>query len=122
MKNRFICILLLLGLICAQFSQYFIVAGFDLNQKYIAEKLCVNKSRPWMHCNGRCYLAKKLKQYAEKERAAERESQKNAFQVAIFTQPDGFVFDVQTSRTITVREPSFTLPQAHTAIFQPPKV
>lgn len=122
MKNRLLCILLLLGLFCAQFSQYFIVAGFDLNQKYIAEKLCVNKSRPWMHCNGRCYLMKKLKQAADKERAAERENQKNAFQVAIFTQPEPFVFDAQISRTFVVKEPSFTLPQGHTSIFQPPKV
>ncbi|OKS85582.1 hypothetical protein [Mucilaginibacter polytrichastri] len=121
MKNRFICIILLWGLFSAQFSQYFIVAGFDLNQKYIAAQLCVNKSRPWMHCNGHCYLMKKLKQAADKEKSAERENQKNSFQVAIITQPDHFSLKEQHSRTLVVREAPFALPKNQSSIFQPPR-
>ncbi|WCT10869.1 hypothetical protein [Mucilaginibacter jinjuensis] len=121
MKNRFICMLLLLGLFSAQFSQYFIEAGFDLNQKYIAERFCVNKSRPWMHCNGRCYLMKKLKAAAEKEKSAERESQKNNFQVAIITQPDHFSLNEQDCITLVVPEAPFALPKNQPSIFQPPR-
>ncbi|NCD69925.1 hypothetical protein [Mucilaginibacter agri] len=121
MKNRFLCILLLFGLFSAQFSQYFVVAGFDLNQKYIAEKFCVNKARPWMHCNGRCYLMKKLKQSADKEKAAERENQKNSFQVAIITQPDHFSLKEQDCTTLIVREAPFALLKNQTSIFQPPR-
>ena len=34
---------------------------YQLNKKYIAEVLCVNKDKPEMHCNGKCHLKKQLK-------------------------------------------------------------
>lgn len=121
MKNITITLLLIIGLVSAQFSQYFVVAGFDLNRNYIAAQLCVNKSRPWMHCNGRCYLMKKLKQSADKEKAAERENQKNNFQVAIIYQQDQLVFDIQTCKSFAIAEQQFALSKIQTSIFQPPR-
>jgi hypothetical protein len=43
-----------------------------MNQKEIAAIECVNKSRPEMHCNGKCYLAKQL-QKAEDNLNAKKE-------------------------------------------------
>ena len=34
----------------------------------IADKLCVNKSNPQLHCNGKCYLSKQLKKSEENEK------------------------------------------------------
>ena len=34
----------------------------------IAEKLCVNKSKPMMHCDGKCFLSKQLKKAEENEK------------------------------------------------------
>lgn len=36
------------------------VLYYQLNIDYIVEKYCVNKERPQLKCNGKCYLAKKL--------------------------------------------------------------
>lgn len=36
--------------------------AFKVNQKYIAQKLCMNRSRPELHCDGQCVLAKQLRQ------------------------------------------------------------
>jgi hypothetical protein len=72
--------LLILAVLTANYSYLFVYAGFKLNQKYIAAALCENRDKPWLHCNGHCYLAKKIKQAQEKEHAEERETQKNGFQ------------------------------------------
>lgn len=34
----------------------------------ITQKLCVNKNKPQLHCNGKCYLSKQLKKAAENEK------------------------------------------------------
>lgn len=76
-------ILLLLSLLTVNFSNAFVFAGFEINQKYIAEKLCLNKDKPELHCNGNCYLMKKLKQAQDKEQKQERQAQKTPIQDAI---------------------------------------
>jgi hypothetical protein len=35
-------------------------AWFYANRASIASKYCINKKRPILHCNGKCYLAKKI--------------------------------------------------------------
>jgi hypothetical protein len=52
--------------------------NFYLNQKEIAEKECENKNRPEMHCNGKCYLAKKLKK-SDAELESQKEKQEGSF-------------------------------------------
>ncbi len=44
-----------------------ILMDFQLRQDYIAQYLCENRDRPDLHCNGSCYLAKKLKAARESE-------------------------------------------------------
>lgn len=38
-----------------------ILVDFELRRDYIAHYLCENRSHPELHCDGKCYLAKKLK-------------------------------------------------------------
>lgn len=33
---------------------------YAVNYDYISTTLCVNKSKPELHCNGKCYLGKEL--------------------------------------------------------------
>ncbi|WP_333596661.1 hypothetical protein [Chryseobacterium flavum] len=33
---------------------------YAVNYDYIVKVLCINKSRPEIHCNGKCYLSKEL--------------------------------------------------------------
>ena len=48
-----------------------IFADYELRKDFIIKNYCVNKNRPEMHCDGKCYLAKQLKK-------AEQEDQKQA--------------------------------------------
>lgn len=57
-----VTIFLLLLITCQVFSPYLVTATFYANRTYIAENLCVNRSKPAMHCEGKCQLDKKLKE------------------------------------------------------------
>lgn len=41
---------------------------YHLNKAEITQKLCENKGRPQMHCNGHCYLSKQLKKAEQTEK------------------------------------------------------
>ncbi|KIO75697.1 hypothetical protein TH53_19165 [Pedobacter lusitanus] len=90
MLKRFTAILLLMCSVSVNLSGLFVFAGFEMNQGYIAKELCVNKDKPQLHCNGKCYLIKKLKQAEEKEQKQDRQFQKIQMQEAVFSAP--FVF------------------------------
>lgn len=51
--------------------QTFYTAGvtvwFFANQKILAKKHCVNKARPQLKCDGKCFLAKKIREAEQKE-------------------------------------------------------
>jgi hypothetical protein len=70
------------GIIFIQtFSAYFIKADFLLNQSYIAENLCVNRDKPMMHCNGKCYLSKKINEQEKKDHSPVSRTEKLDLQV-----------------------------------------
>ena len=45
---------------------------YEMRKDYIAKTLCVNRNKPKLNCNGKCYLAKKLAQ-AEKQEQRQAE-------------------------------------------------
>lgn len=122
MINRIVAICLLFSLIGSSFSRFFVYASFEVNQKYIASTLCENRDKPQLHCNGKCYLAKKLKQAEEKERKQEENAQKKGFQ-------DNFLVKaivqlrtpVYVLKKNTAREGHFDLPQRSFDILHPPR-
>jgi len=59
-------ILLLFVFFAQCFAQSFIVIKFYTNRAYYAS-VCENKARPMLHCDGKCQLAKKLKQAEKKD-------------------------------------------------------
>jgi hypothetical protein len=125
MLQRLIAMLLLVALIGSNFSRVFVYAGFQANQSYIAKELCENKSRPWMHCNGRCYLMKKLKEATEKEKRQQEKENLNRVVTSFFEEPFQMVFSAPL--ILPVHKPNFSnYRYRHTSsyietIFRPPK-
>ncbi len=68
MLRGLITYFLLFSTLSVSLAPAFIVAGFELNRDYIATTLCINRDKPQLHCNGKCYLMKKLKAAEENER------------------------------------------------------
>jgi len=62
MYRQLLATVLMLTFSVKTFNQGLIVFGFYANQDAIAKKLCVNKAKPKMHCNGKCQLMKKLQE------------------------------------------------------------
>lgn len=119
-----VSILLLFSLLTINFSNLFLYAGFELNKKYIAAEFCENKIKPELHCEGKCYLMKKLKQAKEKEQKQEHQNQiqSNHFQEALVVNP--MVFKQYPLMEMKLHIPSsMGIPQnIENSIFQPPKV
>ena len=122
MVRQFIAYLLIVAVVSANFSRLFIFAGFELNKNYIATHLCENRDKPWLHCNGKCYFMKKIKQAQEKEKNDERQSQKNLFQEALFIQKADVRFYSQVLQVMPVPNHRIALPLVDLPIFQPPQL
>lgn len=57
----------LITTILPTFSQWGTIAYYNVNKEYITRVLCQNRDKPQLHCNGKCYLAKKLKEQQAKQ-------------------------------------------------------
>lgn len=93
MPKRLIALFLLTVLISCSFSRFFTFAAFKVNQKYITENLCVNKARPWLHCNGHCYFMKKVHQAEENEKKQAAKDNLSRIELSFFQEPFGFMFN-----------------------------
>ncbi len=124
MATRFLAAVILVALLGSNCSRFFVFAGFELNQKYIAENLCVNKLRPNLHCNGRCYFMKKIKQAEEDDKKQARQDQKNRYEEALpVTQTVRKSAFVESEEKTTYPRAVAQQPVARSyAILQPPKI
>jgi len=94
-----IAYLLLFAVMLPTLSPWGTVAYFHVNRTYIARVLCENRDRPKLNCNGKCYLAKMLKQQQEKKDKETTEKVENMpvaqlFFLSAFTysfKPSGFI-------------------------------
>ncbi|EDM36804.1 hypothetical protein PBAL39_18059 [Pedobacter sp. BAL39] len=122
MFNKPVAIVILLSLLTVNFASLFVFAGFELNKQYIADRLCVNKNKPELHCNGKCYLMKKLRMAQDKEQKQERQSQKTQIQDALVIMP--LKFEHYSATVMVLHIPFSTgVPNAiRIAIFHPPQV
>lgn len=121
MFYRVAAILLIPLVIGVSFSRLLVYASFEINRDYIAAALCENKDKPWLHCEGKCYLTKKLRQVEEKEKSQERQQQKNLIQDAFLPQKFNVLFLTKLIRIIGIRNPAFILGKHYALIFQPPR-
>lgn len=67
--KQIVCIALASVFLLQTFSTTIVLADYQLNKDYIAKVLCINKSKPKMHCNGKCHLKKELSKAEKKEKS-----------------------------------------------------
>ncbi len=63
-------ILCLCILLIAVFGQGITVLRYHANKQFIATKLCENRARPMLNCDGKCVLAKKLQKQEKQQEDA----------------------------------------------------
>ena len=57
------------------------VLDYELRKDYIIKVYCINKDRPELHCDGKCYLTEKIAQSKEND----EKQAKNAFLTQVFS-------------------------------------
>ena len=122
MVRSFLAFLLIFTTLSANFSQYFVYVGFEFNKNYIATVLCINRDKPVLKCNGKCYLSKQLKQAAEKEKNQERAASKSVLHDACMSQEIVMEVSSQLLMPSVRMELPFALPTHSAMIFHPPQV
>ncbi|MCU0404902.1 MAG: hypothetical protein MUE99_10190 [Chitinophagaceae bacterium] len=66
---KFVTAIIMIGSIfMSVFAQGVVVLHYFINKKYIAQNLCENRTRPMLHCDGKCVLAKKLQQQESQQK------------------------------------------------------
>lgn len=91
-----------------------------MNKDYIAQNLCINKDKPWLHCNGKCFLMRKIAEAEKKQQNQEKQVQKDLYQQVMLVSVFKFEFlENKTIKTFTfyADEKVFSTP---TSIFHPP--
>jgi len=125
MQKRLTAWLLIFSVLAVNYSRLFVYAGFKLNQSYIAARLCENRNKPLLHCNGKCYLMKKIRQAEDKQNNAERQAQKNVLQDVFF------ISNIMSTNTLWCTDTGDTFPPAKNrgnlsgailSIFRPPQL
>ena len=120
--KKLVAIFFFLVVALQSFNMIVVVAGFYANRNYIAQNLCENRNKPMMHCNGKCYLRKKLAQQS-KDQAPNPRNQKqeqvvNLFCSDITVQITHFAAPEQGITYPTYHE--LATAAYHGAIFHPP--
>ena len=77
----------LITTILPTFSQWGTIAYYQINKAYITRVLCENRDKPQLHCNGKCYLAKKLKAQQEKQDKQTSDRVQNIPALQLFASP-----------------------------------
>ncbi|MBE9464479.1 hypothetical protein IEE83_21550 [Dyadobacter sp. UP-52] len=85
-----------------------ICLDFEIRREYIVKNLCINRNRPQLHCDGKCYLAKKL---AESEKQQQRQAEQDYLASLIYQ-----VMDTNSPGIFNAQPSGFELPLA--VVFQ----
>ena len=60
-------IFLLTSITVQSFAPSAMLSLFYANRKAIADRFCVNKAKPMMKCNGKCYLKKQMEKSSKED-------------------------------------------------------
>lgn len=118
--------LLLFALLLPTVSPWGTIAYYQLNKDYIARVLCENRSRPELHCNGQCYLAKRLKAQQDKQDKETTERVQNTPSIQLFVESaTAFTFAPSISQPATAHLFTYLIAstsQSLDGLFRPPRV
>lgn len=71
--KQLVALILFIGLNAQCLIKLGTVTWYTLNKEYVTEKFCINKAKPKMHCNGKCYLKKQLAKSGDETNNSEKQ-------------------------------------------------
>lgn len=91
--------------------------NFYMNQSEIAQKLCENKDKPQMHCNGHCQLKKELEKHNDQDAVPQLKEIKLFVDTAVSLHPTKEIFRLNTELHAYSED---LITPFQSAIFHPP--
>ncbi|MGE8552456.1 MAG: hypothetical protein ACN6OB_00815 [Chryseobacterium jejuense] len=93
------------------------LAEYAVNYNYIVNTLCVNKSKPELHCNGKCHLKKELaKTNADSESTPFNKAKSSGQKILdMYTLPE--ITEVAHTGKIIVSNTNFIYETAYSFLF-----
>lgn len=99
MFKQLTTILILLAFIAQTFNRAAVVANYYTNTAAYA-KNCINKTKPQLHCNGKCQMMKQLK---EEEKKEQQNNNRKSSQDEVLSSKSFFA-SITITRAITIIE------------------
>jgi hypothetical protein len=121
--QRIIAAVLLFTFLAQTFDQGAIELHFFANRNYIAKELCINRDKPKMQCDGKCYLSKQIQQQ-EKQDQQTNNSKREKFELQFFFLPANITMASYSTVTNKLYKElnSIALPDYPHAVFHPPSI
>ncbi|WP_456377401.1 hypothetical protein [Lutibacter sp.] len=125
MKNQILGIFFYLVYLLAMVRPLVPIIEYHANYDYIATVLCENRDKPYLECNGKCYLEKQLK----KADHTNHDHKSTVPQINLKDYPilpvDEFTYTVKDFRIYSSTQfftIEFTSQDFYNSIFKPPQV
>ncbi|MEO5569708.1 MAG: hypothetical protein ABIT08_02675 [Bacteroidia bacterium] len=113
--------LISVSVLVMSFSRSMIYFSYQANKKYISKHLCENRTKPQLHCNGKCQVIKKMNE--ENKKQNHPTSAQNNFELQWFArQKTGFDFSLHYCGQITYYYFTETVTPPYFSFFHPPCV
>jgi hypothetical protein len=108
-KSKLVAFFLILAFSWKLVAMVYIQVDFIVNQQEITAKLCKNKEKPKLQCNGKCHLKKQLAKIENSEKKEDKKQHSNQsikVEELFFTSLENssssfFTFEVKTKKTYT---------------------
>lgn len=84
---KIVAVFFILSFFTHQFGKLVILADYYANTSQYAKK-CINKSRPKLHCNGKCQMMKKIQEEEKKEKEDAEKKNENKKDAPLYFEKD----------------------------------
>ena len=115
---------LLFAVLLPSISPWGTLLYYQANREYIARVLCENRDKPQLHCNGQCYLAKRLKALQDRQDKETTERVQNMPLLQLFCADYPAFYFVPVAKVVCQRSGfAYQLIRylaPHVSVFQPP--
>jgi hypothetical protein len=108
-KNKLIAFTLILAFSWKLVAMVYVQIDFIVNQQEITAKLCENKAKPKLQCNGKCHLKKQLAKIDNTEKKEDKKHHSNQsvkveelfFNTLENSSSSFFTIEIKTKKTYT---------------------
>ena len=125
MKNQGLGIFFYLLYLLAMVRPLIPIMEYYANYDYIATELCENKDKPYLECNGKCYLQKQLKEINHNNHEHKSTIPQINFDDYPVSPLDQYSYQLKDFKELSVQKSyfvSYTSQDFIKSVFKPPQV